>query len=174
VIGIILAVTKKNKKRDKQKLSPYERKDDMSVLIFSIVIGMLKILSNQTAVSHADIMVTQGVISSYVEKQQIHSPSYSPIYKGIVEVVPALSFASCYTAQRYSVTLSHNDLPSDGPTCTPASSRNPSVSNAGEPILIFPLTEEGTLEEKICVAITAPQSYCDIPSGSLLSAFPLV
>ena len=30
----------------------------MSVLIFSIVIGLLKIFSTQPAVSHADIMVT--------------------------------------------------------------------------------------------------------------------
>jgi hypothetical protein len=48
------------------------------------------------------------------------------------------------------------------------------MADGGEPLLIFPLTEEGTLEEGACVAIPAPQAYCDIPLDSPLSAFPLV
>lgn len=146
----------------------------MNVLIFSVIIGLLKILSNQPAVSHADIMVTHSVISPHVDQQRIHPIAYSSPPRGIVGVVPAPAFANCYNAQHYSVTLSYSDLPSDGPTCTPASSRNPPVSNTREPVLILPLTEEGALEEGTCVALTVPQSYCEIPSGSLLSAFPLV
>jgi hypothetical protein len=146
----------------------------MSILIFSVVIGVLKILSNQPTISHADIRVTYSVVSSHVDKQRIQPISYSPPLRGVVRVVPTPALASCYTAQRYSETLSHSDLPSEGPTCTPASSRNSSVSNSGEPLLIFPLTEEGNREERACVAITSPQAYCDIPLDSLLSAFPLV
>ena len=146
----------------------------MNVLIFSIVIGLLKIFSTQPAVSHADIMVTHNVTSPHVDQQRMHPISYSPTHRGIVGVVPATAFASCYTARHSSVTLGYSDLPSDGPTCVPAPSRNLPVSNGGEPLLIFPLTAEGILEERVCVAITAPQAYCDIPSGSPLSAFPLV
>jgi hypothetical protein len=146
----------------------------MSILIFSVVIGLLKILSDQPAVSYADIMVMHSVISPHVDKQRIQPISYSPPLRGVVGVVPAPALASCYNAQRYSETPSHSDLPSDGPTCTPASFRNSSVSNSGELLLIFPLTEEGTREERACVAITSPQAYCDIPLDSPLSAFPLV
>jgi hypothetical protein len=144
----------------------------MSVLIFSVVIGLLKILSNQPAVSHADIMVTHSVLSPHVDQQRIYPISLPP--RGIIGAVPAPAFGGCYNAQHYSVALSHSDLPSDGPTCTPVSSRNSSVSNGGEPLFIFPLTEEGTLEERACVAIISPQAYCDIPLDSPLSAFPLV
>jgi hypothetical protein len=146
----------------------------MSVLIFGIVIGLLKIFSTQPAVSHADIIVTHRVISPHVDKQRIYPTSYSLPSREIIGVVPAPAFGSCDNAQHYSVTLSHSDLPSDGPTCTPASSRKPLMSNGGEPLLIFPLTEEGIPEERACVAITEPQAYCDIPLGSPLSAFPLV
>jgi hypothetical protein len=146
----------------------------MSVLIFSVVIGLLKIFTNQPSVSHADVIVTHSLISPHVDQQGIHSISYSPTHRGIVGVIPATTFTSCDTARHYSVILDPSDLPSDGPTCVPSSSRHPSGDNAGEPVLIFPLTEEGTLEERACVAIKTLQSYCDIPSGSLLSAFPLV
>jgi len=146
----------------------------MSVLIFAIVIGLLKIFSPQPAVSHADIIVTHGVISPHVDTQRIYPTSYSFPSRDIVGVVPAPAFGSCYNAQHYSVTLSHSDLPSAGPTCTPASAHKPLMSNGGEPLLIFPLTKEDTLEERTCVAITSPQAYCDIPLDSPLSAFPLV
>jgi hypothetical protein len=146
----------------------------MRALIFSVIIGLLKIFNTQPSVSHADIIVTDNVISPHVDKQRIYLISNSLSPRGIVGVAPAPAFGSCSTSQHYSVILSHSDLPSDGPTCTPASSRNPLLSNGGDPLLIFPLTKEGTLEERACVAITAPQAYCDIPLGSPLSAFPLV
>jgi len=144
----------------------------MSVLIFTVVIGLLQILNNQPAVTHADTIATPNVIS-HVEQQRTHPLSYSLSHKGIVGVVPATIFADCYDGRHDFVTLGLRDLPSEGPTCAPASPLNPSVSN-GEPLLIFPLIQEGTVEERECVAIMATQAYCDIPSGSPLSAFPLV
>jgi hypothetical protein len=117
----------------------------MNVLIFSFIIGLLQIVSSHLPALHAD-----------------------------TSVPPITGFANCYEGRHALVTLDSRDLLSEGPTCAPASSRNPSASSGEEPLLIFPINEEGTLEEKPCVAITTPQTYCDIPSGSLLSAFPLV
>jgi len=145
----------------------------MSILI-SVVISLLQILSNHPAVSHADIMVTRSGISPQVDEQQVYPLFYSSSLREGIGVVPASPLTSCYKGQHHSVTLNPSDLPSDGPTCISASSRTPSASTAKEHLFIFPLTEEDTLEEGTCVAITAPQSYCNIPSGSSLSAFPLV
>jgi hypothetical protein len=146
----------------------------MSVRIFGLVIGLLNLFSPQPAVGHADTLATYRVISPYIDKQRIYSSPHSLLSRESVEVVPALAFGSCNNMQPDSVILSRSELPSEGPTCTPTSSRKPLVSNGGEPLLIFPLTGEGTFDERECVVITSPQASCDIPLDSPLSAFPLV
>ena len=103
----------------------------------------------------------------------------------IVGIVPASAYPSCHNAYgdvlyitrpRHTPTVTdHNEVPTDGPFCTvPSTTSSAVVVNATEPLFIVPLTKEGVLSEQPCMIVNVPQQFCEIPNGSLLSAFPLV
>lgn len=153
----------------------------MNKLILSILIGLMHILSTQAV--NADPLTKFNSAISSPDQAQVQLISHTPPNTTIVGVVPASAFPSCQdaiggvlyvTRTRPSTIVEHNDRLLDGPTCGTSSSSDTEGTNDGEPLLIVPLTAEGTLSDRPCKVISTPQRYCDIPPGSPLSAFPLV
>jgi len=152
----------------------------MTALIFSLAIGLLQVFSHQP-ISHADLLPSSIAVST-PDQSTIQPVAYAPIQPTVVAVVPASAFPSCKNAtgdvlyviraQQSPTIAGDNDIPSDGPTCATSSSSY-AGADAGEPLSIVPSNEDGTPSQQPCMTITTPQYYCEIPSGSLLSAFPL-
>lgn len=145
----------------------------MNALISSLMIGLFSILSIHPVVSQAYSPGLSSGISPSAH-HLLHMVGYAPLPAEIVEAAPANALTHCDNVQQSSLTLRSSDLPAEGPTCVPAPSQNTAGSAGREPQLLFPFTGKGFSEEKMCIVITTPQISCDIPSGSSLSAFPLV
>lgn len=145
----------------------------MNALLSSLMIGLFSIFNIHPVTSRADNMGLSSEMSPPAH-HLLRTVRYAPLPTEIVEAAPATSLTYCDNAQESSLTLRSSDLPAEGPTCVPVSSQNTAGSDGREPQLLFPFTSEGASEERMCVVITTPQIYCDIPSGSSLSAFPLV
>jgi len=154
----------------------------MTFLFFSIYLGLLRIFSNQP-MNHTDLLTPSSVATQKLEQSQIQSISYSPTNKTVVGIVPSSAFPSCEDAvegilyvtrtQHSPTTVEHSDIPSDVPACATSASSNLASADAGESTYIIPLTEDGTVSDRPCMTFTVPRQHCEIPAGSLLSAFPL-
>jgi hypothetical protein len=154
----------------------------MTFLFFSLYLGLLRIFSNQP-VSHTELLTPSSVAAPKLDQSRIQPISYSPTNKTVVGIVPSSAFPSCQDAvggilyvtrtQHSPTTVEHSNVPSDGPTCATSSSSNSASADAGESVYVIPLTEDGTLSDRPCMIFTVPQQHCEIPAGSLLSAFPL-
>jgi len=154
----------------------------MTFLFFSLYLGLLRIFSNQP-VSHTELLTPSSVAAPKLDQSRIQPISYSPTNKTIVGIVPSSAFPSCHDAvggilyvtrtQHSLTTVEHSNVPSDGPTCATFSSSNSASADAGESVYVIPLTEDGTLSDQPCMTFIVPRQHCEIPAGSLLSAFPL-
>jgi hypothetical protein len=154
----------------------------MTTFILTLMIGLSQIFAIGT-LSHADPLMPSPAVPVASHQAQLQTISHSPTNGTIVGIVPASAFPSCQDAiggvlyvtraSHSSALVEHSDELLDGPSCGTSLAANSADTAAGEPLLVVPMTAEGTLSDRPCRVITTPQRHCEIPPGSLLSAFPL-
>ena len=154
----------------------------MTTLILSLFVGLLGVFGLQSG-SYAEVLQLSSVASAAPQQSQIQPAAYESTNTTVVGIVPASAFPSCQNVvggilfvtrtSQSSATVNDSDPGSEGPTCG-TSATNSTGADTREPLFIVPMTREGTLSQQPCMTIATPQRYCEIPSGSSLSAFPLV